>query len=259
MIWSKITYHCFFFNAEALDDRQRYINFSLRLFALWGVEIIVLLLLAVRDPLQPNGWLLFRLRGGLQAASKWGLSSPLAASKLFWKARTLLVLNYNVFISNFLHVFVLTIWNFSNWYKLLICTKYFFLLFKEQTFTYPKSKMKDDNSRQFDQVMSRSGNVKNANVWMNQNYNASQEVSNITNSRRPHYIWAFLILGKCKTYCNHICMHLDLTYYYSLHRLVKQILDGGPQKSNLYLFFFSKLIQDYSRCFSHKVSWHFGK
>ena len=39
--------------------------------------------------------------------------------------------------------------------------------------------MKDDNSRQFNQVKCRSGNVKNANVWMNQNYNASQEVSNI--------------------------------------------------------------------------------
>ena len=56
---------------------------------------------------------------------------------------------------------------------------YFFLLSNEQTYTYPKSKMKDDNSRQFDQVKCRSGNVKNANVWMNQNYNASQEVSNI--------------------------------------------------------------------------------
>ena len=55
----------------------------------------------------------------------------------------------------------------------------FFLLSNEQTYTYPKSKMKDDNSRQFDQVKCRSGNVKNANVWMNQNYNASQEVSNI--------------------------------------------------------------------------------
>ena len=77
----------FFFHAEALDDRQRYINFSLRFFALWGVEIIVLLLLAAGNPLQPNGWLLFRLRGGLQPASKWGLSSPLAASKFFFEGR----------------------------------------------------------------------------------------------------------------------------------------------------------------------------
>ena len=165
MIWSKITYHCFFFNAEALDDRQRYINFSLRFFALWGVEIIVLLLLAAGNPLQPNGWLLFRLRGGLQAASKWGLSSPLAASKLFFlKAGTLLVLNYNVFISNFQHVFVLSFWNFSNWYKLLIYIKgastgpatayaiLFFFLTSKHIGIYPKSKMGVDKSRQFDQV-----------------------------------------------------------------------------------------------------------
>ena len=30
----------FFFHAEALDDRQRYINFSLRFFALWGSKLL---------------------------------------------------------------------------------------------------------------------------------------------------------------------------------------------------------------------------
>ena len=31
-----------------------------------------------------------------------------------------------------------------------------------------------------------------------------QEVSDTTNSRRPHTTWAFQILGTCKTYCNQI-------------------------------------------------------
>ena len=37
------------------------------------------------------------------------------------------------------------------------------------------------------------------------------------------------------------CMHLDLTYYYSLHRLVKQILDHRSLTSTYYSFFQSWL------------------
>ena len=74
----------FFFQRWSFRRQAEIYKLFSKILCTLGVEIIVLLLLAAGNPLQPNGWLLFRLRGGLQAASKWGLSSPLAASKLFF-------------------------------------------------------------------------------------------------------------------------------------------------------------------------------
>ena len=58
-----------------------------------------------------------------------------------------------------------------------------------------------------------------------------QEVSDTTNSRRSHTLWAFWILGTCKTYCNQISICTSLTT--SLHPFVKLILDHGSQTSTL--------------------------
>ena len=54
-------------------------------------------------------------------------------------------------------------------------------------------------------------------------------------TRRPHTIWAFWILGTCKTYCNHISIWTR--HNTSLHSFVKIILDHGSQASNPYSFF----------------------
>ena len=92
----------------------------------------------------------------------------------------------------------------------------FFLLFKKQICTYPKSKMEDDNPRQFDQVSCRSVNVKNANFdWTRTAMPSSLLISPEgfivepyklkTSCKEAPYlvlIWAFSILGTCKTYCN---------------------------------------------------------
>ena len=48
-------------------------------------------------------------------------------------------------------------------------------------------------------------------------------------TRRPHTIWAFWILGTCKTYCNHISIWTR--HNTSLHSFVKIILDHGSQTS----------------------------
>ena len=57
-----------------------------------------------------------------------------------------------------------------------------------------------------------------------------QKVSDTTNSGRPHSIWAFQILGICKTYCNQISIWTRHTT--CLYSLIKISLDHGSQTSN---------------------------
>ena len=71
--------------------------------------------------------------------------------------------------------------------------------------------------------------------WLNQNCNVSQlsnilqELSDTTNSRRPHSLCPFWILRACKTYCNQI--RIWTWQNTSLHTFVKIILDHGSQTS----------------------------
>ena len=92
----------------------------------------------------------------------------------------------------------------------------------------------------FDQVEYRSVNVKNAKVWLDQNYNALKSPTFSRSfrtllTRRPHTIWTFWILGTCKTYCNHISIWAS--HNTSLYPFVKIILDHGSQTSTPFFFY----------------------